>query len=378
MVDEFGVVILVDWGLARAMSTGDNRPHASKTSTGFIKGTPLYMSPEQIVNSSGALDGRSDLFAMGVILYEILVGKTPFDATDAPAILAKIKKGKYLTPREVRSDIPRPLESIVVKALEIEADKRYQSTAELGADIDSFLEGSIVEAHIPNLWERLSLWLKNNPRISGGILTVVFLGAVFAGIFGLKRYTLHIKLEEQSEAFRNASSTIARLEKEIEDKRTTLSLLSAKGTNLSVEQKVAQELSYRKSLANKAALSFILQKNILGLINKQKEFYGTEMNEDCEEALNVYRQASIDQLNDMFTDKNYFRTHYFCFLYLSDDIGKLFSWRAADLDNLRRLQKEALDQLRKECMDKYGVNYLPFNWVEEADELRQVYHQLNK
>jgi serine/threonine protein kinase len=378
MVDEFGVVILVDWGLARAMSSGDNRPDASKTSTGLVKGTPLYMSPEQIVSSSAALDGRSDLFAMGVILYEVLVGKTPFDATDAYAILAKIKRGKFISPREARSDIPRPLESIVIKALEIEADKRYQSTAELGADVDSFLDGSSVEAHIPDLWERLSYWLKNYPEISGGILTLLFVLFVFAGIFGLNRYALNVKLEEQYRAFENANSTIDRLEREIKDKRATLALINSDDTNSTVEQRVGQELSYRKSLANKAALSFILQRNIMGLINEQKEFFGTEMNEAREKALKLSKESLIGQLNDMLADNNYFRTHYFCSLYLTDVRQKAFQWSGVEQDVLRGIQKEAFEKLKQECRNMYGADYPPFNWSEEIEELRQLYYLLNK
>jgi serine/threonine protein kinase len=378
MVDEFGVVILVDWGLARAMSAGDNRPDASKTSTGLVKGTPLYMSPEQIVNSSGALDGRSDLFAMGAILYEILVGKTPFDAIDALAILAKIKKGRYLSPRRARSDIPRPLESIVVKALELDANKRYQSTAALGADIDSFLDGSRVEAHSPDLWERLSFWLKNNPRMSVGILTFLFAFAIFAGIFGMARYTLHIRLEEQSQTFKNISNTIVMLEKEIQEKGNTLSIVNADGTNFSVEQKVAQELSYRKTLTIKSAFSLVLQRNIMSLINKQKEFYGTEMNEARERALKMSKEVSIDQLNDMSEGKNHFMTHYFCSLYLTDNIRRVFNWSDAELDNFRRLQKEAFEKLKQECKDKYGAEYPDFNWDEEVVELRRLYYLLNK
>lgn len=181
MVDKFGIVLLVDWGLARPMASADDRHDSSKTSTGLIKGTPLYMSPEQITSSSQTLDGRSDLFALGIILYEIIVGRTPFEAMDPYAILHKIKLGKYTPPEKARPDVPPPLASIINKTLSTETDGRYQTTAELGADINGFLDGSTVVAHTQDMTERFSTYLTNNPSMKGAMISIAIISLILCG-----------------------------------------------------------------------------------------------------------------------------------------------------------------------------------------------------
>jgi serine/threonine-protein kinase len=117
-----GAVKVSDFGIAKA------RAASEATASVFIKGKPAYMSPEQA--NGEALDGRSDLFAVGVVLWEMLVGQRLFVGEDTRATLAAVLFGQIPRPRTLRADIPRDLERVTMKLLERELGARY-ATAEL-------------------------------------------------------------------------------------------------------------------------------------------------------------------------------------------------------------------------------------------------------
>ena len=116
---------LLDFGIAKTFESEG----PALTSTGLVFGTPHYMSPEQA--KSPAVDGRSDLYALGIILYEMLVGKVPFDAESIPAILVKHLNEAPKPPTELRPGLDPKLEAIVLRCLEKEPERRYQTAEEL-------------------------------------------------------------------------------------------------------------------------------------------------------------------------------------------------------------------------------------------------------
>jgi serine/threonine-protein kinase len=120
-----GVVKVSDFGIAKA------RAASSATASVFIKGKPAYMSPEQA--NGEALDGRSDLFAVGVMLWEMLTGRRLFVGEDTRSTLASVLFGQIPRPRSVRGDVPKDLERVVMQLLERDLPARYQS-AELAID----------------------------------------------------------------------------------------------------------------------------------------------------------------------------------------------------------------------------------------------------
>lgn len=117
-----GAVKVSDFGIAKAKSASE------ATASVFIKGKPAYMSPEQA--NGEALDGRSDLFAVGIMLWEMLVGRRLFIGEDTRATLAAVLFGQIPRPRSIRGDIPKDLERVVMKLLERDLPARYR-TAEL-------------------------------------------------------------------------------------------------------------------------------------------------------------------------------------------------------------------------------------------------------
>src|SRR5262249_17911699 len=128
MIDKQGKVSVMDFGIARTMQAG-----GGMTQTGALVGTPEYMSPEQAMGEK--IDGRTDLFALGIIFYELLTGGSPYKAETTMASLYKRTKEIPPPPIEKDPSIPRPLSNIVVRCLQIEKEKRYASATEVLQDL---------------------------------------------------------------------------------------------------------------------------------------------------------------------------------------------------------------------------------------------------
>ncbi len=130
MQDKNGRILVMDFGLARSVESG------GMTQTGALLGTIEYMSPEQSMGKT--LDQRSDLFAVGLIFYELLSGKTPFKAETAMASLLLRNQERAVPVRELDESIPHGLSDIVSKCLERDLSLRYQSASEILADLDAW------------------------------------------------------------------------------------------------------------------------------------------------------------------------------------------------------------------------------------------------
>ncbi|MBI2407321.1 MAG: serine/threonine protein kinase [Gemmatimonadetes bacterium] len=131
LFDEDGNAYLTDFGIATAQF------HARLTASGRAMGTPHYMAPEQAMGRT--IDGRADLYAMGVMMYECLVGFPPFDAADAFAVGYKQVHEAPVPVRDVNSDVPEELAAIVMRCLEKTPEARYQRGADLAAALDAWL-----------------------------------------------------------------------------------------------------------------------------------------------------------------------------------------------------------------------------------------------
>ena len=145
MIDDKGQVKVLDFGLAKQLnkdqgSSAGSEPEAqtllsTETRSGVVLGTPAYLSPEQA--TGGAVDGRSDLFALGTLLYEATTGRTPFAGNSFIEIAANVLHVEAKPPSKLNSQIPRELDFITLKLLEKKPAKRYQSAKELIADLNA-------------------------------------------------------------------------------------------------------------------------------------------------------------------------------------------------------------------------------------------------
>jgi predicted esterase len=141
MVTGDGVVKILDFGLAKPLTTPEGQAIAGPTLTtetreGVIVGTPHYMSPEQL--SGDSVDHRSDQFAFGVVLYEMVSGKPPFDGPSVRAIISAILVNPPPPLRHLRPDLPVELDRIICRCLEKDPDKRFPSTANLAAELGRY------------------------------------------------------------------------------------------------------------------------------------------------------------------------------------------------------------------------------------------------
>ena len=186
-------VKILDFGLAR-ITEGDVDQATAMTEVGIIKGTLPYMSPEQARGDSDAIDVRSDVYSLGVILYEMLTGARPYD-TAKGSLLESVRIICEQPPRPLArswrdSRGPDPdLETITGKALEKEADRRYASAAALAEDIGLHLDSRPILARAPSTIYQLRKFTRRNRTLVAGIVaTVVALvaGIAVATTFGLR------------------------------------------------------------------------------------------------------------------------------------------------------------------------------------------------
>ena len=135
-----GVIKITDFGIARITAT-------SQTQTGVVKGTPYYMSPEQF--SGEKVDGRSDIFSLGTMFFQLLTGKLPFFGESPAALMNQIMNVKHPDPKQINPKIVKPLVTIIDKALEKNREKRYQRASRMAADLREV--GRRIEAAIAKM-----------------------------------------------------------------------------------------------------------------------------------------------------------------------------------------------------------------------------------
>jgi serine/threonine protein kinase len=166
MVGEFGEALVMDWGVAKRIGAAgdadaptlrleaDAPSRRPATRAGSVIGTPAWMAPEQALGEVGAIDPRTDVYALGAILYSLLGRRAPFDPGAAGEILRRVVEEEPPALRSIDPSIPRPLAAIVARAMSKRQADRYPGAGDLSADVLRFLDGAAVEAHPESILER--------------------------------------------------------------------------------------------------------------------------------------------------------------------------------------------------------------------------------
>jgi formylglycine-generating enzyme required for sulfatase activity len=176
-----GAPVILDFGIAR----GEDGAGTTLTRTGEVLGTPSYMSPEQIESGVLNVDARSDVFSLGVTLYEAVTGERPFQAPTCEGILDEIRHGEPRSPRAIDPALPRDLDLVLGMALEKTPARRYASAAELAADLDRLRRGESVAAKAPAPWTLVRRWARRNPRLAwaAGAVLAILASATVIGFY---------------------------------------------------------------------------------------------------------------------------------------------------------------------------------------------------
>ena len=195
-ISDFGEVLLCDWGLGKItnrdidaeeslmdMDALDASEISTMTQNDKIKGTPGYMAPEQIKVKYASRDERTDIYALGALLYSLLTYEVPISGRNLTDQLRKTIRGKIVAPRKraEHANIPASLEAVCLKAMNRQPEKRYQNVNEMVAEVDSWQSGFATDAEDAGLFKQLVLIYKRNKIF---VLSLIIFGMVFVSLMG--------------------------------------------------------------------------------------------------------------------------------------------------------------------------------------------------
>jgi serine/threonine protein kinase len=194
---------ITDFGLARRWPIGETKHemHDGPTQTGAILGTPGYMAPEQAGGRSREVGPAADIYALGAILYALLTGRPPFRGVSVLETLEQVRSQEPVAPTRLQPNVGRDLETICLKCLAKEPERRYSSAEALADDLQRFLTGEPIRARPTSTWERAAKWAKRRPAVAGLLSALVMITALgLVGVTLLWRQTaaaLHAEQEER-------------------------------------------------------------------------------------------------------------------------------------------------------------------------------------
>jgi serine/threonine-protein kinase len=231
MLGKYGETLVVDWGLAKvtgvvegeategglAVSSGDS----GLTQAGRALGTPAYMSPEQAAGRLEQLGPRSDVYSLGATLYTLLTNQSPFPQGEVGEVLARVGRGDFATPGQMKKDVPRALEAVCLKAMARDPAQRYGSPRALAGDLEHWLADEPVGAYPEPLTGRARRWLKRYRAAVIGAVAVLVVAAVSLAVatalLSAKNDELTRANEKEQEAREQAQKNFALAVQAVED-----------------------------------------------------------------------------------------------------------------------------------------------------------------
>jgi serine/threonine protein kinase/formylglycine-generating enzyme required for sulfatase activity len=181
LIDREGRARLTDFGIAKHLVESTQSFQSQRM------GSCHYMSPEQAAIAGPRIDQRSDIFSLGVVLYELIALRRPFDGKTVAQILRAVSTVDPSRLRTIDHDVPRDLDTIAIKALEKRPGDRYQTAAHMAADLRCFISGDPILAQPPGAMRRSRAWVRRHRRPLSAALSVVLIGLCVILAWGLFR-----------------------------------------------------------------------------------------------------------------------------------------------------------------------------------------------
>jgi serine/threonine protein kinase/tetratricopeptide (TPR) repeat protein len=226
----FFIPKITDFGLAKLLQEESTNPSLGYvTQSGAIVGTPNYMAPEQARGQTKQITTATDIYALGVILYEILTGRPPFQGATPLETLRQIESTEPVPPSRIRAKLPADLETICLKCLEKDPPRRYVSAAALAEDLRHFVAGEPIRARPIGVWEWSVKWARRRPERAAlaGVIAAAAISLLVGALWYSARLAKALQTAEQRRVEADQNFALARqavedyLTKVSENKRLT-------------------------------------------------------------------------------------------------------------------------------------------------------------
>ncbi len=214
---------ITDFGLAKLVC----RQGDTLTQTDQVLGTPSYMAPEQARGDHEQVGPATDVYALGAILYACLTGRPPFQAASPLETLRQVESEEPVPLRALNSQVPRDLETIVLKCLQKSPQRRYKSAQALAEDLRRYLENEPILARPVGAGERVLRWCQRNPKLAG-LLALTSVLMLVLSIGGPWMAWYQLQLRHQADAARNRAQRAILLERQAKEAERTARRLAEK------------------------------------------------------------------------------------------------------------------------------------------------------
>jgi eukaryotic-like serine/threonine-protein kinase len=212
MLGPFDETLVLDWGLGKIIAIEDAgsvgepgreavlpSPGTDELETWGVIGTPGFMSPEQHAGLWGKVGRAGDIYGLGATLYVLLTGRTPFEGRGPGEISAKVGRGEFTPPRQVRPEISRPLEAICLKAMALAPEDRYRSAIDLAGDLENWITDEPVRAWTEPWTDRARRWTSRHRTLvtTGAVATLLVLIGLIAILVQQGRSNRHLAIRNE-------------------------------------------------------------------------------------------------------------------------------------------------------------------------------------